>query len=282
MNAFAAPPDGLLEEVVDPDVLTRARQLGDAEDPPSLALLVACVELAPADGLGELLETMLLDPRALRLLYSELSELEDLPASTAVRRARSRTDLELGLDDLVIGVALLASPRTVAALRRRGLGPPELAAQVAEWRLRAEGLDGPRSRVAATSTAAFTFTLATTLLLGLHVFGGGSWWQLALVVPIWWGYPREGPLVGCGVALLLAWLTAPAIGAVAAAGVLVEVAEADAERLATWAETGIRLRIREQRHVRQRLLSASGRRLRRLRQTAVVQLRGLRRVSKPA
>jgi hypothetical protein len=274
--------ENTLVTVIAPAVLERAVQLDGAEDPSSLALLIACVEAGGDAGLQALLESMLLDGRELRASFRALAALEDVPASRAARRAWLRSDGKIGLADLIAAVALEGSPRVAEALQLRGLTAPELAGQVAEWRLRRDENPDVPARVLAASLLSFSLTLATSLVLALHAFHTRQWWQFVLLVPVWWGYPQEGPVLGFLYALLLGSVVAPAVGALHAASVLAEVIQADSERLASWSHTGVHLTLREQRYVAQRLLNERARRLRRVRQALRAQLRGLRSDSKPA
>jgi hypothetical protein len=94
-----------------------------------------------------------------------------------------------------------------------------------------------------------------------------------LLIPVWFGYPQEGPVFGSVVAVVLAVLVSPLVAGAQALSVLCEIAQADAERFARWARTGVRLTLREQRHVTMRLINERGRTMRQLRQSILLHAR---------
>lgn len=270
MSSSALPVDAL-----PPRILASAREVDPVPDPSSLALLIACVGAAEGE-LYTLLQGMLLDDQKLRQDREALDRFEDRSASDVARRAQARADGAVGVADLIVATALVASPRVVAALGAQALTAPELAAQVAEWQLRPDPTPDSSRRVLATSMFAVLFSALTSVALALTVIHDGKPWPLLLLIPpTWWGYPREGPVFGFLLALLLAWLVGPEVGALLAVGTLCEIAGADAERLRTWSRTGVHLSLRRQRYLRQRAINTRGLRMSAARQVLRMRLRVL-------
>lgn len=262
----SGPPAPVAERPMAERALAMAGRIDRGPGAGSLALLAAAIELNEDADLADLLTSMLLDHDELKKGLGRLSSHEDAPAHAAIERAEARDGEDPDAAALIVAAALEGSPRLTAALAESGLSSSELAAQVAEWRLRrTRGRLTGRAATAAGVLGVFGSILTSALLLTV-VSGSGQWWQLVLLLPIWSGYPQEGPYVGLGVTALLAILVGPGVAAAQLASVLMETVQAKLERDDLWAHTGVRLSLREQRHVVTRLLNARARRMQSLRQ----------------
>lgn len=270
----SGPPSPIAEKSLADRALAMAGRLDRGPGAGSLALLPAAIELNEDADLADLLASMLLYTDDLKEALGQLSSHEDAPARAVIERARERDGEDPDAASLIVAAALVGSPRLTKALAERGLSPDELAAQVAEWRLRrASGRRSSRGVLVASTLSVFGSIVASILLL-FAVSDSGAWWQLVFLLPIWSGYPQEGPLVGLGVAAMLALFTAPAVAAAQLASVLVEVVQAKLERDELWARTAVRPSLREQRHVVARLLTRRARRMQTVRQFARLYTRG--------
>jgi hypothetical protein len=271
----ARAPEGMARRGAGTDVgaaaLARAREIEGRESPGSLALLAAAVELDEDLDLADLLGSMLLDGDELAQLARQLED-EDAAAAEVVEAAAERYGEQLDPAGLIAATALRDSPRLRRALSISRLSPRELAAQVAEWRQRRDGKQLTTGRLMVVAVLGMLGSIATSVLLVLSVLGSGDWWWLLFLFGIWSGYPKEGPLVGTAVAVLLGLLVDPAVAAAQAVTVLLEIAQAGMERNLLWVGTGVRISIRQQRHVVARLLSPRGRRLQMMRQFGRVQV----------
>ncbi len=261
----AVDADNRSDADVSAAALARARQIEDSEEPGSLALLAAALEFVDDPDLADLLVSMLLDPDALAQSAGSLED-DDVAASGAIEAACDRFGEKLGAAELIVAAALGNSPRLRRALSAIALAPKELAGQVAEWRARRAGKGVTTTRLAIVAVLSALASIGTSILLVLTVIDTGAWWQLLFLFGIWGGYPKEGPLVGVGVAALLAALVNPLVAAAQLAGVVLEVVQASIERDLLWVRTGVRLTIRQQRRVVSRLLRPRGRRAQELRQ----------------
>src|SRR5215213_7620933 len=233
--------------------VARARVVEGREEPGSVALLTAAIDLSDDLDLIHLLASMLIDRDELAQLSRELKE-EDVPAVEVVEEATRRFGVGLDPAGLIVASTLPGSPRMRRALREAGLPPKELAAQVAEWRAREEGGRAVSGSLLVVGAVSIFASIAASVLLVLSVLGSGAWWQLLLLFGVWSGYPKEGPWVGGAIALLLLLLVNPVTAAAQAVGVGLEIAQAWIERNLLWVRTGIRISIRQQRHVVARLL----------------------------
>jgi len=255
--------------------LERASEIEGEEEPCSLALLLAAVELNQDPDLDELLDSMLLDRDHLAPLDEPTKELEDVAASTVVERARRRFGGDLDAAALIVTASIEASPRLARALGTRGLSTSEVAAQIAEWRARQAGDDRSTSAIAIASVVSVLGSIATSILLLASVSHSGDWWQLVLLLGIWSGYPQEGPVVGLFVAAVLFYLCGAGVALAQGLSVAAEVAQARVEREALWVRTGVKIPLREQRRVVARLLNARARLGQSLRQATRLHLRRL-------
>jgi hypothetical protein len=239
--------------------LARAQKVEGSEEPGALALLAAALEFVDDPDLADLLVSMLLDPEALGKLAKNLED-DDAPASGVIESARDRFGSELGAAELIVAAALADSQRLRRGLAAIALPPKELAGQIAEWRARQAGKGTTTVRLAVVAVLNALASVGASILLALSVIDSGDWWQLPLLLGIWGGYPKEGPVVGVGVAALSAVLAGPAVAAAVLAGVALDVIQASIERNLLWVRTGVRLTLRQQRHVVSRLLRERGRR----------------------
>jgi hypothetical protein len=260
-------------EAIASAAFARAKAIERSDDPGSLALLIASLELCNEEKLTELLGSMLLDEEELTALLNELEGLQDSPAVDVLVRAQKRTEGELEAAALIAAVALTGSPRITEALRRCGLSCRELGAQMTEWLVTRMSPPETTVRVLATSLLTLASSIATSVLLVVNAAGSGEWVKVLLLIPVWAGYPQEGPLFGSLLAVVLGLLVSPLVALAQAVSVLCEIAQADAERFVRWTRTGVRLSLREQRYVTMRLISKRGRLMRMLRQNVLVQVR---------
>lgn len=169
--------------------------------------------------------------------------------------------------ELIVTAALSGSERVHAALRRIALTPNELAAQIAEYRLRSSGDHDVSTKTLRFSLLNGLVGVITSVLVLRAAFGaGGHWWRLFFLPLVWSGYPQLGPLGSSVVAGLFAVLISPLVGAVHLVGITADVAHARAEQRALLARTGIKLSMAELRRVVPRFLNARAQRMRSLQQ----------------
>lgn len=260
---------GQPREVVDVGTaaLARAQEIEGSESPGSLALLAAAIDLNADPDLADLLDSMLIDRDDLAG-FARKRRSEDASAEEVVQSAAERYGDSLDPAGLIAAAAQRDSPRLRSALSIPRLPPRELAAQVAEWRRRRADKGATTTLHLVVSVLHLLGSIATSILLVLSVLGSGEWWWLALLYPVWSGYPKEGPWFGAAVGVVLGVLVGPVVAAAQAVTVLLEIAQATIERDLLWAGTGIRISIRQQRHVVSRLLNARGRRVQKSRQLA--------------
>jgi hypothetical protein len=247
--------------------LARAQEIEGSESPGSLALLAAAIDLNADPDLADLLDSMLIDRDDLAG-FARKRRSEDASAEEVVQSAAERYGDSLDPAGLIAAAAQRDSPRLRSALSIPRLPPRELAAQVAEWRRRRADKGATTTLHLVVSVLHLLGSIATSILLVLSVLGSGEWWWLALLYPVWSGYPKEGLWFGAAVAVVLGVLVGPVVAAAQAVTVLLEIAQATIERDLLWAGTGIRISIRQQRHVVCRLLNARGRRVQKSRQLA--------------
>lgn len=249
--------DAQLSSTVADRALASATRAARGRPPGSVALLAAAIELVEDEDLIDLLGAMLLNAGDLIDALERIAPEEDVGAEEVVRRARERFGDDPDASALIVAAALEQSPPLARELSELSLTPRELAAQVAEWRVRREGASP--GNLTLSALAVFT-SIVTSVLLVTHVVQSGSWWQLVFLVGVWSGYPKEGPAVGVGVAALLLALVSPPVAVAQLVGVVVEIIHAKVERDAVWARTGVRISLREQRYVVVRLLTRRARR----------------------
>lgn len=236
----------------------------------ALDLLADAVDHAGSDQeLRELLESMLPDAAALRRMSHDLRALPDVDASEVLDRARRRFDTDLpDPAAVVVAAALSGSARLSEALRRLAIRPAELAAVVAEHRLRrAGGWGGGTPRVFSATLLNGLLTAVTSLLVIRAAVGeDGHWWKLLFLWIVWTGYPQTGPIGSAFVAAVLAIAVAPIAGASHLVAIVADVIQAYAERRTLLARTGVQVSLAEMRGVAMRLLNRRGRRVRALEQ----------------
>jgi hypothetical protein len=241
------------------------------EAPGALDVLAEAVEASAADErLRELLASMLLESDRISALQRQLRDLPDTPADEVRAIAERRFGAPApDPSALIVAAALSGSERVAEALRRLALTPHELAAQIAEHRLRSEG---ENDRVS-SSTIRFTIlnalfgVLASLLVIRASFGDGGHWWRLFFLWLVWMGHPQLGPAGSAVVAAVLAVLVSPLVGAVHLVGILADVAQARAERRTLLARTGVELSLAELRRVTQRFMHSRARRMRALGQS---------------
>lgn len=248
------------------DALARAEDI-EGGGAGSLALLIAAVELNRDEDLASLLDSMLLDADDLRRMNVELSGTEDAPAAEIVRRAADRFD-EVDSAALIVTAALQGSPRMGGALRLIGLSPHELAAQIAEWRLREAGDRAGGMGLLLSSALGVLASIATSVLLVVGIAQGAPWWAIFFLVGVWSGYPKEGPVVVLLIAGVLWLVVGPVVAVAQAVSVVFDVIQASIERRQLWMRTGIEVSLREQRHIVARLLTRRSRQMSTMRQLA--------------
>jgi hypothetical protein len=252
----------------------RARARGAAD------LLVRATEDAGADPeLRELLGSMLLGPDQLIPLVAATADLPDEPAEAVVTRARQRFDTDApGPAAILATLAARPSNRVAEVLRRLALTPGEVAAQLADFHLRAEGADRVTASVVIASLLNGLASLATTALVVLAALESapGTLWKLLFVPVVWTGHPQLSPAASVAVSAVFAVVVSPAAGIAHLVGVIPDVIQARAERAQLLARTGVHLSLRELRRVVRRFLNARARTYQLRRQRAVAALRTLR------
>lgn len=242
-------------------------------------LLVESAAAAGSDSeLSELLEAMLLEPDRVRPMVEATADLPDEPVGDVVARAGQRFDTaDPQPAALISSIAARPTARVTEILRRLGLTPAEVAAQLAAFHLRRDGDDGVGRGVVLASLLNGVATLATTVLVVLAAIDStGTLWKLIFLPLVWTGHPQSGPLGSSVVAGVFALLVSPAAGVAHLVGVIPDVIQARAERAELFTRTGTHLSLRELRRVVRRSLNQRGRAFQRQRQQTRARLRAAR------
>jgi hypothetical protein len=163
------------------------------EAPGALDVLAGALEASKTDDrLRELLTSMLLESDRISALGRQLCEVPDVPAAEVRASAERRFGVSPpDLSALIVAAVLSGSERVTEALRQLALTPHELAAQVADHRLRDEG----ESDVVSSPTIRFTMlnalfgVLASLLVIRASFGDGGHWWRLFFLWLVWMGHP---------------------------------------------------------------------------------------------
>lgn len=250
-----------------------ARDAGGA-----LSFLAALVERAGDPLLRDLLRSMLLDGGRLRDLDARLGAVSDVPASRVVATCAQRFDGAPDVASAIAAALLCGSARVETALAVLAISSREAAAQVLDWRAGAAGR--PEHGVGAGGPALGVgnslLAFVVSVLVVMELIADGGWWRLPLLIPVWWGYPTEGPGVNLCVAALLAAVVGPVAGLVQVVRVPPELLVANRGREARLSRTGVPLSRREDLRVAMRAAGAGGRRVRRGRQGLLMRWRARR------
>ena len=275
---LASPGAADAEQPFDDRALRRAGQLAaPGEEPDTVELLTAIVELADDPDLAGLLEAMLLDGERLGDLRAAASGAEREPAAIARTRACERFDTRSpDAAQLIVGLAVGDSPALRATLHRLALTPPELAAQIAEWRVRRDEPNEVRTGRAGFAVVVLNVlaSVATAVLIVAAVLSDHTWWKLVFLLPVWWGHPAYGPVTNVVIATVMGIVVAPLVGIVHLVSTLLDAVQASAERQSLWARTGVRLPLSDLRKVTRRLMSRYARQQQTLRQLGAAMIRG--------
>jgi hypothetical protein len=275
---LASPSAANVEQRFADRALRRAGQLvAPGEEPDTVELLAAIVELADDPDLAELLDAMLLDGERLLDLRPGVGRIEREPAASARTRACDRFDTRSpDAAQLIVGLAVGDSPALRATLRRLALTPPELAAQIAEWRVRRDEPNKVRIGRAGFAVVVLNVlaSVGAAVLIVATVLSDHTWWKLVFLLPVWWGHPAYGPGTNVVSAAVMGILVAPLVGIVHLVSTLLDAFQASAERQALWARTGVRLPLSDLRKVTRRLMSRYARRQQTLRQLGTAMVRG--------